>query len=53
VNELVLYGYSKAAIRAEIDNCVVLCANCHRVKHHEAGPRPRTAVEQPESDRVL
>lgn len=26
-------GYSEAKIRAEIAKCVLICANCHRVRH--------------------
>ena len=35
VAEMVAYGYSKQSIREEIDRCIVLCANCHRVRHYE------------------
>lgn len=34
VSEMVNNGYSKASIRAEIDRCLVLCANCHRREHN-------------------
>jgi transcription elongation factor Elf1 len=33
VSHLVNNGYSWARVKAEIDKCTVLCANCHR-KHH-------------------
>ncbi len=44
VSRMVPSGYGKDTISEEIDNCDILCANCHR-KHH-AGPfstasRPR------------
>jgi hypothetical protein len=34
VNELVSDGHTKARIQKEIDKCIVLCSNCHRI-HHE------------------
>jgi hypothetical protein len=34
VAELVNQGFAKDAIRAEIDKCEVLCANCHRKEHY-------------------
>ena len=39
VGRMVTYGYGKDAIRDEIEKCVVLCANCHRVAHHEPPER--------------
>ena len=43
VNELVLYGYSKERIREELDTCVFLCANCHRIEHANRSPLPDDA----------
>jgi hypothetical protein len=34
VGTMVTYGYGKDALEAEIESCVVLCANCHRIEHH-------------------
>ncbi|WP_435348676.1 homing endonuclease associated repeat-containing protein [Haloarchaeobius sp. HRN-SO-5] len=36
VNKMVPSGYSKADIRAEIEKCVLLCANCHAREHTAA-----------------
>lgn len=35
VHNLVKDGHSKNRILEEIDKCVVLCSNCHRVHHHD------------------
>jgi hypothetical protein len=35
VNKMVLYGYSRSRIQDELASCVVLCANCHRLRHNE------------------
>lgn len=34
VNKMVPYGYSRADIRAEIDKCDLVCANCHWKIHN-------------------
>lgn len=34
VNEMVKHGYSKDAIREEVEHCELLCANCHWREHH-------------------
>ncbi len=44
---MVVNGYSKESIRAEIDRCIVLCANCHRLEH--ADP-PDGSFSRPEPD---
>ncbi|MFP8953426.1 homing endonuclease associated repeat-containing protein [Natrialbaceae archaeon A-arb3/5] len=34
VGRMVTFGYGTDAIRAEIEKCEILCANCHRKAHH-------------------
>jgi len=33
--EMVTHGYSKEKLRAEMEKCELLCANCHRKEHYE------------------
>ncbi len=35
VAEMVGQGWSVAAMKREIAKCIVLCANCHLIAHHE------------------
>ena len=35
VSRMVSMGYAVAAVAEEVAKCVVLCANCHRVKTHK------------------
>lgn len=35
VNELVSGGHAKQRILQEVEKCVVLCSNCHRIHHHD------------------
>jgi 5-methylcytosine-specific restriction endonuclease McrA len=45
INKMVLYGYSKSRIRAEIEKCELLCANCHARFHRaESGEETLTSV---------
>ncbi len=39
ISTMVVDGYSKASIREEIDRCIVLCANCHRMEHYDPPTR--------------
>jgi hypothetical protein len=35
VHQLVGDGHTKKRILEEIEKCVVLCSNCHRIHHHD------------------
>lgn len=35
ISTMVVDGYSKQSVKDEIDRCLVLCANCHRVEHYD------------------
>lgn len=35
ITEMVTHGYARENLRAEMEKCVVLCANCHRREHFE------------------
>ncbi|RQH00965.1 homing endonuclease associated repeat-containing protein [Natrarchaeobius oligotrophus] len=39
VSRMVTFGYGKDALREEIKNCKVLCANCHRRLHYSSPER--------------
>lgn len=47
VSELVAERRSLAEIRREIKKCELLCANCHRVEHHDRA-EPRHDVSTPQ-----
>lgn len=44
VSQMVNHGYSKERIREEMERCIVLCANCHRIEHYD-GPDPSEMEE--------
>ena len=45
VSKMITHGFSKSKLRAEMEKCDILCANCHRKEHYDvpAGVRPMTA----------
>lgn len=51
VNEMVLYGYAREAIRAEIDACELLCANCH-ARVHQSQLVGMASLDVSDDDRV-
>lgn len=46
ISELVANCRPRDEIEAELQRCVVLCANCHRKEHFEPPDRERTAGER-------
>ena len=44
VSSMISYGYSKERLLGEIGKCEILCANCHRKRHHTIPDRPRREV---------
>jgi hypothetical protein len=38
VSDMVNHGYGWSRIQEEIDKCIPLCCNCHRLIHCEASP---------------
>ena len=54
VSKMVAFGYARENIRAEIEKCEVLCANCHRAEHYETPPTAdrESVANANESDRV-
>ena len=49
INKMVLYGYSKSRIRAEIEKCELLCANCH-ARFHRTKPGEEILITVGEMD---
>lgn len=44
VHKLVSDGHTKTRIQKEINKCIVLCSNCHRVHHEEERKNKRKIV---------
>lgn len=42
IPEAVHRTFGREKLQAELDKCVVLCANCHRKEHKHGGGRIRT-----------
>ena len=36
ISNMVYRGYSRKRIQQEIDKCIPLCSNCHRIEHHSS-----------------
>jgi hypothetical protein len=49
VSELISYGHALETVRAEIEKCDVLCANCHRNEHYEVPDAVTPAGERGEA----
>lgn len=50
IARMIARGYSKSNIEAEIERCIVLCANCHRVEHYTP-PQSHSGERKPDSNK--
>lgn len=48
---MVTMGYSKADIRAEVERCTLLCANCHAKEHSD--DVPQSGPDATKAERIL
>ena len=35
ISDIKMFSNSMKKLKEEIDKCVILCANCHRIRHHK------------------
>lgn len=45
ISDAVRMGTSPEKIKAEIDKCIVLCANCHIIRHYNMRPKKQISPE--------
>ena len=53
VRMLLRDGYSMESVQAEIDKCVLICSNCHRLRHKHDPVTPRKLAQDHQSKGVL
>ena len=47
ISSAVLQGWSLKRVMKEIDKCIVLCANCHRIEHADIAQRIEQGSSNP------